>query len=338
MSRYPGTRALSRRLASTLVAGRPAGTGVSILDRKRQERESTFPSEVVTFRTNDGREAVMWCKYSSGRGRSEPAWHHAHGHRGGLTYEASIYRHVLEPLHLSTVRLLGASESQRGAAWIAIEYLDDALPIKSVPDAITNAAEWIGRFHARNETRVTAASLQFLTRYTADYYRGWADRTLEFARRHLRDCRHVEQVCAAFDPASADLLAAPLTIIHGEFYPSNVLWHRSVVYPVDWETAAIGAGEIDLVCLTEHWPASVKVASEAAYMRARWPQGHEWPAFQRRLKAATLYMLLRWTGTVEAWSSDEARGHYVGRLDEEARRLSGDGAESMTPLAVSRAR
>jgi hypothetical protein len=336
MSRYPSTRALSRRLASTLIAGRVAGAGVAILERKPQERASTFPSEVVTFRTTDGREAVTWCKYS--RGRGEPAWHRAHGHRGGLNYEANVYKQVIEPLQLPTVRLLGAAGTKHGTAWIAVEYLADALLIKSDPDAITHAAEWIGEFHRRNETRVTAPALQFLTTYTAEYYRGWADRTLQFARRYLRDCRQVEYVCAAFDRAIADLLAAPLTIIHGEFYPSNVLWHRSMVYPVDWETAAIGAGEIDMACLTEHWPASVKVESEAAYMRARWPQGHERPEFNRRLRAASLYMLLRWTGTRKAWSYEEARDYYVGRLNDEARRLGNERAGPVADVAVSRAR
>jgi hypothetical protein len=46
----------------------------------------------------------------------------------------------------------------------------------------------------------------------------------------------------------------PLTVIHGEFYASNVLIDDGIdgirVCPVDWERAAIGPALIDLAALT----------------------------------------------------------------------------------------
>ena len=43
-------------------------------------------------------------------------------------------------------------------------------------------------------------------------------------------------------------------MIHGEYYPHNILFQSGVVRPVDWETAALAPGEIDLATLCEGWP------------------------------------------------------------------------------------
>jgi hypothetical protein len=65
------------------------------------------------------------------------------------------------------------------------------------------------------------------------------------------------------------------------------------VYPIDWESAAVAAGEIDLASLTEGWPAGYARQYERAYRKARWPNGA--PAdFERRLAAARLYLAFRW--------------------------------------------
>jgi thiamine kinase-like enzyme len=69
------------------------------------------------------------------------------------------------------------------------------------------------------------------------------------------------------------LLEPPLTIIHGEYYGRNILVQDGVIYPVDWELAAMAAGEIDLASLTDQWPSSITEQCEVAYQQARWPQG-----------------------------------------------------------------
>ena len=51
--------------------------------------------------------------------------------------------------------------------------------ITSAPYALERAATWIGRFHARNESRVTQSDLRVVKSYTAEYYSGWARRTLD---------------------------------------------------------------------------------------------------------------------------------------------------------------
>ena len=74
-----------------------------------------------------------------------------------------------------------------------------------------------------------------------------------------------------------------------------------VIYPVDWESAAVGPGEIDLASLTEEWPAETVRRCRARYVADRWPEGE--PAdFDRTLKAAQMYLHFRWLGNRAQWT------------------------------------
>ncbi len=87
-----------------------------------------------------------------------------------------------------------------------------------------------------------------------------------------------------------------------------MLYHQGRVLPVDWESAVIAAGEIDLASLIENWPAAIVRRCTAAYIAERWPTGVP-DAFARRLLAARLYFCFRWLGDYGDWSV------YPGRLD-----------------------
>src|SRR5262249_32669584 len=84
------------------------------------------------------------------------------------------------------------------------------------------------------------------------------------------------------------------------------------VYPIDWESAAVAAGEIDLASLTEGWPAWYAVQYERVYREARWPSGA--PAdFERRLAAARVYLAFRWLANKpDRPAAGDARGSFRG--------------------------
>ena len=155
------------------------------------------------------------------------------------------------------------------------------------------AARWIGQFHAANERRLQHTPLPFLRCYDADYYRGWARRTALRAADQPHCPLWLPRLCQQFEALIALLLAAPPTIIHGEYYPKNILYREGTIYPVDWESAAVAAGEIDLASLTEGWPAEIARRCEREYQQARWPRGAP-AAFARTLEAARLYWCFRW--------------------------------------------
>jgi aminoglycoside phosphotransferase (APT) family kinase protein len=278
------------------------GSDVDVLDRQPNEYASSFPSEIVTCRLSDASVRRVLCKYESGQR------HSAFGHRGNIAYEADVYRHLLQPLGSSAPHWYGLWVVPRtGERWLLIEYVDRAVRVANCDDgsvAMRQAARWIGRFHALNEGRVAEGTLAFLKRYDADYYRNWAHRTAVLSSGLHGSFPWLPQVCERFGRA-VELLLATTTVIHGEYGPKNTLVRDERVCPVDWESAAIAAGEIDLASLTDGaWPQAVVDECTLAYQRARWPGGAP-PVFARRLALARLYWNFRWLGERADWTSSE---------------------------------
>jgi aminoglycoside phosphotransferase (APT) family kinase protein len=157
------------------------------------------------------------------------------------------------------------------------------------------AARWIGLFHADCDAGLTGVSFPFLNTYDAEFYLGWARRTSQFAGDLPERFPWLLSLCARFEEIVPSLLEPPLTVIHGEYTPHNVLYRQGIIYPVDWESAAFAVGEIDLAILTDSWSPEVVRQCELEYQRARWPEGS--PAnFERLFGAARVYTQFRWLG------------------------------------------
>ena len=87
------------------------------------------------------------------------------------------------------------------------------------------------------------------------------DRAREFAATPPRssDAASLEWLAERYEPVIEALLSMPRTVIHGEFYASNVLVAEGPdgtrVAPVDWELAAAAPGAVDLAALVSgDWP------------------------------------------------------------------------------------
>jgi len=63
--------------------------------------------------------------------------------------------------------------------------------------------------------------------------------------------------------------------------------------PVDWETAAIGPGEIDLAVFTYDWDLDELSDLDALYVQHRW-QGTAPAGFAETMLAARLYVAFHW--------------------------------------------
>ena len=266
---------------------------MTVVNRLRNPHASTFPSEVVTCRVGGGGRLRLFCKYGTGRDN-----HRAHGHRGGVDYEAEVYRRVLAPAGLPVPRFYGAAAAgPAGEWWLVLGYLERGVRLRDSIDLDhwEQAAGWSGRFHAGHEAASRGSTLSFLNAYDAGYYAGWARRTAEYAGALHRDFPWLAVLCGRSEAALAGLQEAPRTVIHGEYYPKNLLISDGAVHPVDWESAALGPGEIDLATLTDRCDPEVVRRCELAYRQARWPEGSP-PGFTRTLELARLYVHLRWLG------------------------------------------
>ena len=314
-SHFPDDRHLEAGLAAAFNTNGEGGP--KILKRKLSPYSTTFPCEVVTCRLPGNKKMDMFCKYSAGIDYT------GFGHRGGPAYELAVYREVLQPIGVSAPVCYGGHvDPESGQAWLALEYLPGALGVGKLhrSGAMVAAARWIGRFHRLTETRRMRPESTWIKAYTRQYYLGWVRRTLKSSSSLPQRLPWLETICQRAGALLEPLLEAPLSIVHGEYYPHNVLYHRERVYPVDWESAARAAGEIDIASLTEDWSAGMTRSCITAYQKERWPEGP--PAgFTRRFLAARLYFCFRWLGDHEDWPRYSGLSAGLGRLRRLGREL-----------------
>jgi len=285
---FPAHLPTDDELSTALRRLLPA-SGATVTARRPNAYTSSSRSEVVTVRTDDGDHLDFLVKYDRGSPDPLPSCRH------GIDYCARVYEAVVAAAPLQHLLTLGTIRIGAGSLpALVLEHLDGAFRVGEAPEVsgILSAAEWCGCFHRWAEPRRDAVELAFLARYDADYYRAWADAALRRAAEAAALSPWLLEVCAAYRDLAGVLAAAPATIIHGEMSPQNVLWLDGEIYPIDWESAAIGPGEIDLAALLFGWPEETVGRCIDAYWEARQaPRPAEFPA---RWTAATLYTALRW--------------------------------------------
>jgi len=308
VSEFPDIDSLTAGLTTVLTGSVSSLCPVTILHREAHVYRSTLPSEVVTCRLKDGRILRLFCKYSGGQN------YESHGHRGGVVREAEVYRRVLGHSGNSVPRFYGTyADVTRGQTWLILEYVDDFLRAHEEPGSLIACAQWIGQFHAACESLVAEPQVSFLLSYDKKYYLGWARRASRFAGPLHQRFPWLDSLCRRFEDFTEVLLACRKTVIHGEFYPKNILVRDSVIYPVDWESAAFGAGEIDLAALTDGWTDDIAEECEVAYCKARWSEGRP-SDFGQRLDAAKAYLSFRWLGDNQELTMEEDSLWYFERL------------------------
>lgn len=292
-------------LSAALSAVNPEMHGAVVRDRQPNTYSSSAPTEIVTCVLGNGTERKLLCKYSSDDAYT------GHGHWGGVAYEAEVYAHVLRSLELSKPLCYGIHQPMKArSTWIVLEYLEDTQHLNKAPnpESILLAARWLGRFHSALDARLTKEPIPFLKKYDATYYVGWSRRTEIFSRDLHGRLPWLPTLCQRFEKELvANLLSSPLTVIHGEFCPANILVRAGAIYPLDWESAAIAAGEIDLACLTDDWGLEAIEACKREYQDARWPEGRPPHFFEQTFAAALLFVQFRWLGdTPEVTTSEKS--------------------------------
>jgi hypothetical protein len=295
----PSHEALEQALREAIAAG-GSSSEVSLVDREHDLHAATSPNETVVVTFDDARVRIF-CKYAGGRD------HNMFGHRGGVPYESKVYTELLSKIEVGTPRCFGVHVDPASSdTWLFLEYIERSewFAMDPTVERFSAATRWLGSFHSQAAHLVGDPELEFLNRYDVAYYVGWANRTLEYARPLGGKYPWLRSVCEAFEDVAKVLTAGPQTVVHGEFYKKNVLMVDGLIRPVDWESAAIAPGEIDLVTVGDGWWApGVVPAGEAAYIEARGLDGGD-PAFKTRYEAARLYLQLRWLGDRPEWTSD----------------------------------
>jgi aminoglycoside phosphotransferase len=181
-----------------------------------------------------------------------------------------------------------------GEDWLLIERVL-GVELYQVGDIETwqQAARWLAVLHGLFAGAPPGS--RHLLRYDADFYRGWAVRARRFAGGAT-----LEAILSLYDTVVERLCALPVTLIHGEFYASNVLVAGGRTAPVDWEMAAIGPGLIDLAALTTGaWSEEKRAAIASAY--GAFDEG--------ALECCHLHLALQWLGWSQEWTAPAAHAH-----------------------------
>ncbi len=335
---HPGTppaRAILRRGLEQVLAAEIAARGpFRITSRRPSPRTSTYLAEIVRVRFADGSGELLLCKYSSGVDLDAASPHR------GLAHEAAVYAAVLRDAPLSLPHVWGSfHDPATGEVALVMRFYDDGLTSAQASDegATVAAVRWLAGLHAWAERRLDDPAWRILSRYDAGFYIHWLDRTCDLARPLAAEYPWLDAVAAAYRDRIPVLVAAPPTLIHGEFTTRNAFWADDRIMPVDWETAAIGPGEIDLAVFTFDWEPEDIRELESADVAARW--GGEAPAgFAERLLAARLYVCFHWIFS-GSFRGDEPRirCHLEGILDEAVRWgiLPGEASGTMSDSAGS---
>jgi hypothetical protein len=208
--------------------------------------------------------------------------------------EIDVYREVLSRApNLDTPAFYGAAIDQRRESeryWLFIECVRGVPLWQCELDAWPAAARWLRTLHAQRLESLPPS----LLRHDAAFYARWIERAAKFRPTELRPIeKNYRRVIDR-------LVSIPPAFIHGEFYPSNVLvqdGHR--IRAVDWETAAVGPGLIDLAAL-----AGGEVDDDVRRQLAR-----EYGAVDEDLDFCRLHLAVQWLGWSEQWTPPREHAH-----------------------------
>lgn len=228
--------------------------------------------------------------------------------------EIKVYRSVLPHGPAGTAQWYeGSATTGDQRHWLLLERVGGP-PLWQVGriSAWKRAAAWIGCFHRsfsplRAQTLATGAGALV---YDADFYWCWMDRAQRFAAGDSARRRILDGVARQYEAAVPRLARLPRTIIHGEFYASNIVvgaGRNTRVCPVDWEMTALGPGLVDLAALTAGWAAPTQRALARAYLAAssgaRSGKRVALPReFSIDLDRCRMYLAIRMLGWSDAWT------------------------------------
>lgn len=211
--------------------------------------------------------------------------------------EADVYRTALAGAGLGTATCYAAAGDV-----LALEKVA-GVPLWQVGELEVwrEAARWLARFHGARLHERAGADPSRLLRYDRRYYDAWQERL---------DTHWERRLAAVHGQVAEELLALPTTMIHGEFYPSNVLVAQVGdlrICPIDWEMAAIGPLAVDVAALTAGWD-DVTAADLASCYREAGGMGESGPDFDRVLDLCRLHLCLRWLVWAPGWNPPPEHG------------------------------
>ena len=272
--------------AAYLSAGASMAEEVRLVSRRSIGGSRTSRSELLCF-DRDGDLESCFCKYAEEAGLPVGEY------KRGVGHEARVYDQILASLEISRPRLLG-SAVRNGMTFLFLEYLETASPMTYRDGGVFEAARWLGSFH-RASAHVREDASAFLPDIDARFFALWLERAWRNCRPLVQEFPWLRALGTEQNALLRRFGAFEPTIIHGDFYPKNILLDDDGLVPVDWECTSFGEGAIDLAALLEGWTPATVQKSVRLYALARW--GADPPGdFNQRLAVARVFLSARFFG------------------------------------------
>jgi phosphotransferase family enzyme len=328
----PATGELQAALDEALSARYGAACHVAGLERRSYAYASSFALEALDVVLGDGRRLELIFKDIGDAALLSDARAAKPDFVRDSFREIEVYRGLLPGLELGTADCYASvSDASAGRFWLFLEKVP-GVELYQVGELETwrQVARWLAAAHARlAERRAAGRGTTSLLRYDADYFRSLGARARAFAPAESRPA--VEWVVDRYDTVIELLATLPATIVHGDFYASNILvgaqGDAMRICPIDWEMAGIGPALLDLAALTAgSWTDGqreeiVRAYREAAIVQLAWTSAPE--AFDRALDCCRLHVAVQWLGWSADWSPPAAhRRDWLGEAQRIAPRLS----------------
>lgn len=261
---------------------------VLALSRRGAREASTWPLEEVDVRLADC-AAPLRLMFKDLSGAPFPG------------VEPAMWSQILPRAGMSSLVCFAAvSNPEAGRHWVFLERIA-ARPLREFgePAAWTRTAEWLGDFHRRVQPQAAdAAKLGILPCMTSEQHVAWLERA-----RELRPGT-AQAVAGRFDEVLEALSRAEMTVIHGEFYPSNVLVEDAPggfrIYPLDWERASTAPAVLDVAAMITGAAEDLRQRMLEAYESARGTRPGD-----AELAAARVRLALQWLGWRAGWHAPE---------------------------------
>jgi hypothetical protein len=289
------------------LVGDVLGVSVTSVGVSRSRHTSSFPIDNLTVTVETGeilllvRKDLSWGALDSRVRAAKPRFLH------DPRREMGMYRLLLAGAPAGTARWYGnVDRPDLGYSWLLIEQISGAgLCETGELERWAACARWLAELHAAfsGSTEALRSSEVPLLVHDRAWLRRWADRAVASTAPTSATCaiRHVHR---CVDVLSERLAVLPVTLVHGEFYASNVMVAGARealrVCPVDWEMAALAPALSDLAALTSGDLApSMRTDIERAYCATAGRTYDD--EFVAELDVCRLAQCVQWLGWMPGW-------------------------------------
>ena len=300
--------------------------------REVSQYSSSYMIEEIDLHLAGGRELKLMFKDLSPNALLTEAIRNKPAFCDDSLREIETYRKILRRLELGTATFYGCVvDEETKRYWLFLERLEPVHLWQMGDFAVwERVAAWLARAHLilAEPARWGGQRCPHLLRHNRQFYHHWMQRAQEFVRhrdksRDRSDTKTINRIAENYDCVVERLVSLPPTVIHGEFYASNVLLENSDtemprVCAVDWEMAAYGPGLVDLAALSSgNWTPEQRESMVQHYyaalsdeLRDKW----DYDAFQRDLNCCRLHQAVQFLGWSRDWAAPPE--HAQDWLDE----------------------